>query len=121
MASNRAIRIKNQLLALWKMCLSVRKRDWELADYPVVISKQEVDPAYVGTRLEQRRYRAFILNWCLAASGDTKWEALEALGKTFASVKVERVRMGTSLPRPGARVPIEFGSEELIDAYPELA
>jgi len=33
-----------KLLAAWKLCLSFRKRDWELADYPVVIREQRVEP-----------------------------------------------------------------------------
>jgi hypothetical protein len=38
-----ATRVKNQILAVWKLGLSVRKSDWELLDYPVVIQEQEAD------------------------------------------------------------------------------
>jgi hypothetical protein len=118
---NRAVRTKNQLHALWKLCLSIRKRDWELRDYPVVISEREVDPNYVGTRLKQNRYAAFIVNWALAGAGDTEREALQALDKTFATVKAERMRTGTLLPRPGTRVPIQYACQERVGAHSELA
>jgi hypothetical protein len=101
--------------------MSVRKRDWELSDYPVVISEREVDPNYAGTRIKQHRFTASIVNWALAGSGDTELEALQALDKTLVTVKVERVKTGTPLPRPGMRVPIEFASQERVSAHPELA
>jgi hypothetical protein len=33
-----------KLLLAWKLCLSLTKRDWELADYPVVIREQKLEP-----------------------------------------------------------------------------
>ena len=58
MAPGLSTRVKNQLDAAWKFCLSLSKGDWELDDYPVVIRAQEVDPNYAGTRLKQYRYTA---------------------------------------------------------------
>jgi hypothetical protein len=92
-----------------------------LDDYPVVMREQEVDPNYAGTRLKQYRYTASIVNWGLAGAGDTEREALQALEKSFATAKVERARTGTSLPRPGTHVPIQFASQERVKAHPELA
>jgi hypothetical protein len=112
--------MRDRFFGLWKLCLSVRKRDWELGDYPVVIRRQEVNSKYEGTRFEQRPYSAFILNWGLTGGGDSDREALEALRQHFATAKAERMRLGTPLPRPGTRVPIQFASQERVSAYPEL-
>ena len=71
MASDLSVRVRNQLRAAWKFFLSLRKRDWELDDYPVVIREQEIDPNYTGTRLKQRRYVVSIVNWGLTGTGDT--------------------------------------------------
>ena len=117
---NRAARTRNRLHGLWKLCLSFRKRDWELGDYPVVIRQHEVDSKYESTRFEQRPYSAFILNWGLTAGGDSEREALAALRQHFATAKAERMRLGTPLPRPGTRVPIQFASQAQVSAYPEL-
>jgi hypothetical protein len=119
-APNRAARIRNRLDSLWRLCLSVRKRDWELGDYPVVIRQQKVDSKYKGTRLEQRPYSAFIVNWGLTGGGNSEREALEALRRHFATAKAERMRLGTPLPRPGTRVPVQFASQERVSAHPEL-
>jgi hypothetical protein len=121
MAPNLATRMKNQLLAMWKLCLSVRKRDWELGDYPVVIREQEADPAYGGTRFKQYRYVASIVKWGLAGAGDSEQESLQTLQSNFATAKDERVRTGRPLPRPGTRVPVEFASQQRITAHPGLA
>lgn len=118
---NRAARIRNRLHGLWKLCLSFRKRNWELGDYPVVIRQQEVDSKYEGTRFERRPYGAFILNWGLTGGGDSELEALDALRQHFATAKAERMRSGTPLPRPGTRVPVQFAAQERVGAHPELA
>lgn len=114
------MRVREQLHAAWKFCLSLRKRDWELGDFPVVIREQEIDPNYAGTRLKHCRYTASILNWGLAGAGDTEQEALQALEKSFATAKVERGKTGEPLPRPGTRVPIQFACQERVSAHPEL-
>ncbi len=121
MAPNPATRVKNQLRALLKLCLSVRKRDWEFGDYPVVTQEQEADPAYDGTRLKQCRYVSSILKWGLVGLGDSERESVHQLQSNFETVKAERARTKTPLPRPGTRVPIEFASQERVSAHPELA
>ena len=121
MTLNRADRVKNQLISAWKLCLSVRKRDWELDDYPVVIREQEANPAYDGTRLKQYRYVASIVKWGLVGLGDSEKESLQKLQSSFATAKAERAGTRTPLPRPGTRVPIEFASQERINAHSELA
>jgi hypothetical protein len=121
MAPNLSTRVKNQLRAVWKLFLSVRTRDWELDDYPVVIREQEADPAYDGTRLKQYRYVASILKWGLVGLGDSEQESLQKLRSSFATAKAQRARTRTPLPRPGTRVPIEFASQERVSAHPELA
>jgi hypothetical protein len=121
MTLNRADRVKNQLISAWKLCLSVRTRDWKLDDYPVVIREQEADPAYDGTRLKQYRYVASIVKWGLVGLGDSEEESLQKLQSSFAAAKAERARTRRPLPRPGTRVPIEFASQERVSAHPELA
>jgi hypothetical protein len=119
-APNRGTRTANRLRCLWKLCLSVRKRDWELGDYPVVSCQQKVYSKYKGTRFEQRPYSAFILNWGLTGRGDSERAALEDLRQHFATDKAERTRSGTPLPRPGAGAPVQFASQERVSAHPEL-
>jgi hypothetical protein len=84
--------------------------------------EHEIDPVHAGTRLKQHRYSVAIVNWwVMSGGGDTKREALEELGKRFVAEKVERTKVGKSLPRPGRHVPIEFASQQRVNAHPELA
>lgn len=103
--------------------MSFRKRDWELADYPVVFRMQEPDPTstYRSPRFKQRQYVASIVNWHLTGSGDSKDEALLSLNTTFAAVKSKEEEIGEPLPRPGVRVPLKFATQERAKAQPELA
>jgi predicted RNase H-like HicB family nuclease len=116
MALNLADRLNYKLRSCWKLCLSIRKRDWELSDYPVVVHKNRAIPAPVG-----QRYFASILNWGVAAAGESETQALQALERAFAKVKAQRVSDGSPLPRPGTRVPVEFASQNCISAHSELA
>jgi hypothetical protein len=117
-----AVRTTNQVLALWKRCLSYRKRDWELSDYPVVFRTQECDPsfAYTAPRFKLHRYLARVVNWHITGSGDSRAEALQNLRCTFAAVKTRKKEKGEPLPRPGTNVPIEFAAQERVNDYPEL-
>ncbi len=120
MPSNLVSRLKNQLRLTWKLCLSVRKRDWDLSDYPIAIHDKNSDPNYDPTRI--KRYIAYVLNWgALIGTGDSETEALRELTNNFATASAERVKNGRLLPRPGTRVPIEFASQEKISAHSELA
>jgi len=122
MARNLANRVKDQLRAAWKFCLSVRKADWEFGDYPVVIREQKTDPSYVGTRLKQHRYVASIVNWPgLVGNGESPQESLQNLQSNFASINTERAKKRTPPPRPGTSVPLGFASQERVNLYPELA
>jgi len=114
-------RAKNQLRAAWKFCLSVRKRDWELVDYPVVVSEQEINSSLTGTRLKQHRYAARITNWWLTGTGDTEQQARQALEGNFANAKTASINSGKPLPRPGTRVPIQFASQEQVKRHSALA
>ncbi|MGB8010331.1 MAG: hypothetical protein WCF68_01860 [Terriglobales bacterium] len=117
-----AMRLNEQLHAAWKFCLSLRKRNWELDDYPITVREQAIDPDSVGSRLKQHRYAARIVNWwALLGMGDTEQEARQVLEEHFASIKVERDKTGEALPRPGTKVPIQFASQKRVEVYPELA
>jgi hypothetical protein len=111
----------NQVSAFWKLCLSFRKHDWELNDYPISIRVQELDPEYTAPRFKQHRYIARVVNWTLCGSGDTGQEAIRDLATKFEAAKVERKRQGKRPPRPGTRVPVEFASQERVSAHQELA
>jgi hypothetical protein len=61
---SKVVRFPDQIRAIWKLCLSFRKRDWELSDYPVVFRTQEPDPAtdYAPPRFKFHRNVASIVN-----------------------------------------------------------
>jgi hypothetical protein len=63
--------IPEKLLAAWRFCISFRKRDWQLADYPVVIRKQrlENESELSPSRGVQQRYLARIVNWWVMTGG----------------------------------------------------
>jgi hypothetical protein len=116
------MRVNEQLLAAWKFCLSLRKGDWELDDYPIAMREQKIDPDYTERRFQQHRYAARVVNWwTLSGTGDTRQEALLALKAHFASMKAERAKTGETLPRPGTKVPLQFASQERVGIYSELA
>jgi hypothetical protein len=114
-------RFIEQLSATWKFCLSFRKRDWELNDYPVFVREQKFSPEYSAPRFNHHRYLASVVNWGVAGTGDTRQEARADLSKTIESVRIARREHGRHLPRPGTREPIEFASQERVMAHPELA
>jgi hypothetical protein len=115
------LRLHNRVLAIWKLCASFRKRDWELRDYPVAVKEQAVEPVAEGTRLKSQPYMAFIVNWGLAGGGETEQDALRQLQSIFADVQAERKRTGERLPRPGITAPVQFAASERVRAHPELA
>jgi hypothetical protein len=116
MALNVTDRLNYKLRSYWKLCLSIRKRDWELNDYPVIVRENVASP-----RPANQRYFALILNWNVGGAGQSKTEALQALAKNFARAKTERIISGGSIPRPGAQVSIEFASQKRISAHSDLA
>jgi hypothetical protein len=119
----KTVRFANQLRALWKLCLSYRKRDWDLSDYPVVFRTQISDhaSAYDNPRFKLHQYVATIVNWHLTGCGDTREEALRELRSNFVAFKSKKKESGKPLPRPGTRVPIEFAPQDRVNANPELA
>jgi hypothetical protein len=117
------VRITNQLRALWKLCLSYRKRDWDLSDYPVVLRTQIPDhaSAYDNPRFKLRRYVASIVNWHITGCGDTREEALHELSCTFKTIKTRKKESEKPLPRPGTKVPIEFAPQHRVNAHKVLS
>jgi hypothetical protein len=109
-------RLSYKVRSCWKLCLSFRKRDWEMSDYPIIVRENEATP-----RPAKQRYFALILNWNVGGAGQSKTEALQALEKNFARAKAERIISGGSIPRPGAQVPVEFASQKRISAHSDLA
>jgi hypothetical protein len=117
------VRYANQLHAFWKLCLSYRKRDWELSDYPVLFRTQITGPAsaYDSPRFKLHRHVASIVNWHITGCGDSRMEALQKLSSTFAAVKTKKKETGKPLPRPGTHVPIEFAPQDRINAHSVLS
>jgi len=118
---NRLRHVRNQLLAFWKWCLSFRKTDWCVEDYPIALRKQGPDASDVPLRGRLVPYLASIVNWNLVGSGETAAEALADLERNFTSQKSHRLKDGESLPRPGTHVPIQFATKERIERHRELA
>jgi len=117
-----SLSVQEILLAAWKRCLSFRKSDWELKDYPVVIRKQQHpdDPARSASLAP---YQARIVNWwVMSEGGNTPQEALEDLAAAFIRTKDNKRRDRKSMPRPGTHVPIEveLASTSRVDAHVEL-
>jgi hypothetical protein len=110
-------------LAWWKWCLSFRKIDWDLGDYPIVVRKQDTgDLEPSSSRLKLVPCSAAVVNWwALQGGGDMEEGALADLRKNFENHKLRRLERGDSLPRPGTYVPIEFASRERVEAHRELA
>lgn len=114
-------RIVKAISAFWKLCLSFRKNEWELKDYPVFVGAQELNPECSSARFKQHRYMAHIVKWALAGTGDTREAAICDLEAHFETAQAERKRQGKPLPRPGTRVPVEFASQERVSRHQELA
>ncbi len=108
------VRINNQIAAAWKWCLSFRKRDWDLKDYPIGTTEQDPDPAFSAPRFTQHRYRAHIINWALTGSGETPEQARANLEQSFETARQNRRREGKRPVRPGTKCPIEFASQEKV-------
>lgn len=117
----RVNRIPNHIRSIWKYCLSFRKQRWELHDYPISVRTQEPDLESPKPRLRLPRYVAMIENWYLSGLGESKAEALEDLQTKFTAVNSRRESDGKPQPRPGTNVPIEFASQERVNAHSDLA
>jgi len=99
--------LKETLLAAWKFCLSFRKSDWVLNDYPVILREQKPDLDFVhrAARFEPQRYLARVVKWgVLTGFGGTPEEAKGYLAVRFETVKSGWQRQGKPLPRPGTNV-----------------
>ena len=115
---------RETLSSAWKYCLSFRKVNWELVDYPITIREQTLDldlgDRYRGAKLE--RYLARIVKWwVLTGGGDTPEEAVRDLAVQFERIRNDWERVGKALPRPGTQVPIEFAPSGRVDANSDLA
>ena len=110
-----------QLYARWKWALSFRKTRWGLNDYPIVIREQKTPPGQTSARERLPRFVASILNWHLVGVGETRDEAKFNLAVNFQNNLLARKQEGTPPPRPGVDVPLEFASQDRINAHSELA
>ena len=121
MPYSRAVRFRNHTLARWKWCLSFRKREWELDDYPVGITEQDPDPAFSAPRFNQHCYRAYIINWAVTGFGNTPEQARENLGLSFETIRQNRKQEGSAMVRPGRKGSLEFASQEKVSINEALS
>jgi hypothetical protein len=121
MAFPRTVHLKNRIVAFWKYCLSFRKHDWELSDYPVAIREHKFNPDYSSPRFTQHRYVACIINWAVTGGGETPQEAVSDLQNKFQSIKSAWKLEERFLLRPGTVGPLEFASQERVKANQDLS
>lgn len=123
LAYMRLVRFGKQLWAMWKWAVSFLSSDWELEDYPISIRRQDPDPdgPYDNSpRFKLHLFAASITKWKVDGFGDSGPEALCNLRSAFASRKAKLRDDGKPLPRPGTKVPIQFASQERVNAHPDL-
>jgi len=113
-------RLSNGVRIAWKRALSYRRRQWTFEDYPIVVRRQSFDGVPDDMEHESR-YWARILGWLIDETALTETEALTKLRSRYEMRRQLRIEKGESIPRPGAKVPIQFGSRERINAHQELA
>jgi hypothetical protein len=121
MAFPRTVHVKNRIVGFWKYCLSFRKHDWELSDYPVAIREHKFNPDYSSPRFTQHRYVAYIINWAVTGGGETPQEAVSDLQNKFQSIKSAWKLEERFLLRPGTVGPLEFAFQERVKANQDLS
>jgi hypothetical protein len=121
MPYSRTARIINRLLAVWKWVLSFRKSEWTLNDYPIRMTRQELDPAFSAPRFNQHLYRAYIVNGAMAGSGNTPDEAMACLRQNFEAVRQRQKEEAIPATRPGANWPVEFASQDKVSTDESLS
>jgi hypothetical protein len=114
----RSTQIVNSIYAFGKRLLSYRKSEWGLNDYPVRVRAQASDPKLKPKRFTLHKYLAYIVNWHLSGTGDTREEAFRDLTTKFDTARLKAI---APMPRPGVMVPIELASSTKINVHPELA
>ena len=120
MALGHLSRLNDRVRMAWKRTLSYRKQRWEFEDYPIVVRRQTFDGVPDDAEHESR-YWARVLGWLIDETAPNKSEALARLRDRYEMRKQLRIEEGESIPRPGTKVPIQFASQELINARKELA
>lgn len=105
----------------WYFLRSFFRRPWRLADYPVVIRRQEpgaddseAPPAFRELRLPE--YVATIDGMMLAGLGDTPESARADLAERFENYRAAH----DTLPRPGTQAPITFATATRVEAHGTL-
>ena len=100
-----------KIKATIKWARSFSKKDWDLEDYPIRVTRQHEGEADIP------EWSAQIINWwALTGLGNTKAEALAELRVSLSKARESREK----LPRPGAKVPIDFASGDKLDSNWEI-
>jgi len=93
---------------------SLFRSEWRPEHYPVAVREQVAVP-------EEDRWCARVLNWPGPVGlGPTKRQARAALEANLRAIAAVRLAEGTSMPRPGTGLPIEFASTARVEADPAL-
>ena len=116
-----AFRLSDQTYVLWKQLRSLFKSEWSFTDYPIRLKEQKADSPFEGSRFKTPLFHAYILNWHVSGTGETREEALQNLERSYTERKSRLLAKGESPPRPGTRIPIEFASQEKMNAHQALA
>jgi len=113
-------RVSNGVRMAWKRALSYRKCEWTFEDYPGVVRKQSFD-GVPDDMDHESRYWARILGWLVDETAPTRTEALTKLRSRYEMRRQLRIEKGESIPRPGAKVAVQFASRGRINAHEDLA
>lgn len=107
-----------QARALWKRVASTLKTEWAIEDYPIKVQSHRILITSQAFRHKPFAWTATVINWPgMSGGGDTRQEALEELRKCFKQFKDSN----KDLPRPGAKVPIQFAANTRVKLHASLA
>ena len=99
----------------WKWLLSFSKREWELADYPVVVRLTTSD--YADVDVPANTWQAAVEQAWMYGYGETPDAARADLACRFAEYRAAEGRP----PRPGRQWPLRFAATDLIDRHRPMA
>ena len=106
-----------QFIAFLKYLASFFKRDWELADYPIRMKRQDANTPSIGHFTLVPWYAAIVNWWQMAGYGNTKEEALSNLKQHLDEYK----RQHGVAPRPGTRVQLQWAPTCEIEKHVPIA
>ncbi len=102
--------LREKFSIAYKWFLSYFRTNWKPTDYPTRLRHQQNVP--LGAE-----WCAQVLNWPGPVGlGTTPAQALANLHSDLGRIKEYRTQNNQAMPRPGAKVPIQFASVERVNA-----